>query len=81
VGYDNTTIASIAPIDLTSVDRAGHDMRVTAARLLRERMDGRSRSVLTSAAPRLIIRNTTGPPAPSRRDPRDVPQRPSQTTS
>ena len=37
-------------------------MGATAARLLRERMDGRSRSVLTSAAPRLIIRNTTGPP-------------------
>jgi LacI family transcriptional regulator len=62
VGYDNTTIASIAPINLTSVDQAGHDMGATAARLLRERMDGRSRSVLTSAAPRLITRNTTGPP-------------------
>lgn len=61
-GYDNTTIAAIAPINLTSVDQAGHDMGATAARLLRERMDGRSRSVLTSAAPRLIIRNTTGPP-------------------
>ena len=62
VGYDNTTIASIAPINLTSVDQAGHDMGATAARLLRERMDGRSRSVVTFAAPRLIIRNTTGPP-------------------
>jgi LacI family transcriptional regulator len=62
VGYDNTTIASIAPINLTSVDQAGHDMGATAARLLCERMDGRGRSVLTSAAPRLIVRNTTGPP-------------------
>jgi LacI family transcriptional regulator, galactose operon repressor len=61
-GYDNTTIASIAPINLTSVDQAGHDMGATAARLLCERMDGRTRSVLTSAAPRLIVRNTTGPP-------------------
>jgi LacI family transcriptional regulator len=25
VGYDNTTIAFIAPINLTSVDQAGHD--------------------------------------------------------
>lgn len=61
-GYDNTTIASIAPINLTSVDQAGHHMGATAARLLRERMDGRTRSVLTSAAPQLIVRNTTGPP-------------------
>jgi hypothetical protein len=35
---------------------------VDQVRLLGERMDGRSRSVLTSAAPRLIVRNTTGPP-------------------
>ncbi len=61
-GYDNTTIASSAPINLTSVDQAGHDMGATAARLLGERMDGRSRSVLTSAAPQLIVRSTTGPP-------------------
>jgi hypothetical protein len=43
----------------------------TAARLQRERMDGRRRSVHTSAAARLIIRNTTGPPRPL----------PNQTTS
>lgn len=62
VGYDNTTLAASAPINLTSVDQAAHDMGATAARLLCERMDGRSRSVLTSTAPQLIIRDTTGPP-------------------
>jgi hypothetical protein len=46
-------------------------LRATAARLLRERMGGRHRSVLTSAAPRLIIRNATGPAGPM----------PNQTTS
>jgi LacI family transcriptional regulator len=61
-GYDNTTLAASAPINLTSVDQAAHDLGATAARLLGERMDGRSRSVLTSTAPRLIIRSTTGPP-------------------
>jgi LacI family transcriptional regulator len=61
-GYDNTTLAASAPISLTSVDQAARDLGATAARLLGERMDGRSRSVLTSAAPRLIVRNTTGPP-------------------
>jgi LacI family transcriptional regulator len=61
-GYDNTTLAASAPINLTSVDQAAHDLGATAARLLGERMDGRSRSVLTSAAPQLIVRNTTAPP-------------------
>jgi LacI family transcriptional regulator len=61
VGYDNTTMASTAPISLTSVDQAARDLGLTAARLLGERMDGRSRSVLTSTAPRLIVRSTTGP--------------------
>ncbi len=62
VGYDNTNIASLAPIDLTSVDQAGHELGGAAARLLRERMDGRSRSVLTSTAPKLIPRGSTAPP-------------------
>jgi LacI family transcriptional regulator len=62
VGYDNTTLAASAPINLTSVDQAAHDLGATAARLLGERMDGRSRSVLTSTAPQLVVRNTTGPP-------------------
>jgi LacI family transcriptional regulator len=62
VGYDNTTLASSAPINLTSVDQAARDLGSTAARLLGERMDGRSRSVFTSAAPQLIVRSTTGPP-------------------
>jgi LacI family transcriptional regulator len=62
VGYDNTTIASLAPMDLTSVDQAGHDLGATAARLLRERMDGRTRAVLASTAPKLIARGSTAPP-------------------
>ena len=64
VGYDNTTLAASAPINLTSVDQAARDLGAMAARLLCERMDGRSRSVLTSTAPRLIVRRTTGPPPP-----------------
>jgi LacI family transcriptional regulator len=61
-GYDNTTLAASAPISLTSVDQAARGLGTTAARLLGERMDGRRRSVLSSAAPRLVIRNTTGAP-------------------
>jgi LacI family transcriptional regulator len=62
VGYDNTTFVSSAPINMTSVDQAARELGATSARLLCERMDGRSRSVLTSTAPQLIVRNTTGPP-------------------
>ena len=62
VGYDNTTLAASAPINLTSVDQAAHDLGRTAARLLGERMDSRGRSILTSTAPQLIVRNTTAPP-------------------
>jgi LacI family transcriptional regulator len=62
VGYDNTTLAASAPINLTSVDQAAQDLGTTAARLLGERMDGRSRSILTSTTPQLIVRNTTAPP-------------------
>jgi LacI family transcriptional regulator len=60
VGYDNSTLAASAPTNLTSVDQAARDGRP----LLCERLDGRSRSVLTSTAPQLIVRGTTGPPPP-----------------
>jgi LacI family transcriptional regulator len=49
-GYDNTTVAALAAVDLTSVDHAGHDIGSTAARLLTERIDGRTRSMLSSTS-------------------------------
>jgi LacI family transcriptional regulator len=52
------------PADLPRVDQAARDLGAAAARLLCERMDGGSRSVLTSTAPQLIVRATTGPPPP-----------------
>lgn len=62
VGYDNTNVASLAPIQLTSVDQSGGHIGETAARLLCERIDGRTRPVRTSTAPTLIVRKTTGKP-------------------
>ena len=62
-GYDNTTIASLAAVDLTSVDQAGPEIGATAARLLTARFDGRTRSLLSSTAPRLIVRRSTAAPA------------------
>ncbi len=62
-GYDNTSIAAMGPVSLTSVDQDGHLMGVNAARLLLERIEGkRQRSVLLSLSPTLVPRRTTAPP-------------------
>ncbi|MFI6349335.1 LacI family DNA-binding transcriptional regulator [Streptomyces sp. NPDC050560] len=59
-GYNNTAVAALAPVRLTSVDQAGELMGATAARLLLERLAGRTRSVLMSVSPTLVVRGTTG---------------------
>jgi LacI family transcriptional regulator len=62
-GYDNTTIAAMGPISLTSVDQDGHLMGGNAARLLLERIEQkRQRSVLLSLSPTLVPRRSTAPP-------------------
>ena len=62
-GYDNTAIAALEPISLTSVDQDGHLMGTNAARLLIERIEGkRQRSVLFSLTPTLVPRRSTAPP-------------------
>ncbi|MER6957623.1 MULTISPECIES: LacI family DNA-binding transcriptional regulator [unclassified Streptomyces] len=63
VGYNNTTVADLATVQLTSVDQAGHNMGATAARLLIERVEGRrEHAVLTTMTPRLVVRRSTGKP-------------------
>lgn len=66
-GYDNISTAALAPIQLTSVDQPGHQMGVSAARLLAERIAGRTRSILSMASPALVVRGTTGPPPAGQR--------------
>jgi len=64
-GYDNTSIAALGPISLTSVDQDGHLMGSNAARLLLERIEQkRQRSVLLSLSPTLVARRSSGKPAP-----------------
>ncbi len=64
-GYDNTSIAALGPISLTSVDQDGHLMGVNSARLLLERIEEkRQRSVLLSFSPKLVPRRSTAPPSP-----------------
>jgi LacI family transcriptional regulator len=62
-GYDNTAIAALRPVSLTSVEQDGHLMGANAARLLLERIEAkRQRSVLLSLTPSLIQRRSTAPP-------------------
>ena len=62
VGYDNTTLAALPQIALTSVDQAGRELGTAAGRLALERLDGRTRSILVSESPELFVRLTTARP-------------------
>lgn len=60
VGYDNTALAAVNQINLTTVDQPRPDMGRTAVTLLMERFSGRrdsARHVLMP--PRLVVRGTT----------------------
>ncbi|WP_245871027.1 LacI family DNA-binding transcriptional regulator [Asanoa hainanensis] len=61
--YDNTTLAALDPISLTSVDQDGRLMGGNAARLLLERIERRrERSVFFSVTPTLVTRRSTAAP-------------------
>jgi DNA-binding LacI/PurR family transcriptional regulator len=63
VGYDNTSLARLAHIDLTTIDQPRREIGMAAATLLLERVDGgrrfSRRIVLT---PELVRGGTTAPP-------------------
>lgn len=64
VGYDNTALAAVSQIHLTTVDQPRPDMGRTAVKLLLERLTGKregARHVLIP--PTLVVRGTTAPPA------------------
>ncbi|MEU0195498.1 LacI family DNA-binding transcriptional regulator [Streptomyces afghaniensis] len=62
-GYNNTSVAALAPVSLTSVDQAGAMMGETAARLLVERIEKRrDRAVVMASTPHLVTRSSTARP-------------------
>ena len=59
-GYDNTMFAAFGPISLTTVDQAGHQMGVNAARLLLDRIADRTKpTAQVKLSPTLVTRRTT----------------------
>jgi DNA-binding LacI/PurR family transcriptional regulator len=65
VGYDNTHLAAVHHISLTTLDQPRRAMGRSAAALLSDRItDPGKVSRLREVMPRLVVRHSTGP-APS----------------
>lgn len=62
VGYDNTLLAGLHRISLTTIDQAQVEMGRTAVKLLLERIDGRRDQRVHLTEPTLVVRRTSGPP-------------------
>ncbi|GAB3877581.1 hypothetical protein GCM10027612_00650 [Microbispora bryophytorum subsp. camponoti] len=65
VGYDNTHLAAVTHISLTSVDQPRRAMGRSAAALLSDRITEPGKTArLRQVSPQLVVRRSTGP-APS----------------
>jgi len=62
VGYDNIHTSSIGRISLTTIDESGTLTGEAAAKLLLERIAGRTQPKQYVIAPQLIVRGTAAPP-------------------
>jgi len=60
IGYDNTRLASLPQLSLTSVDQAGHILGGEATKLLIERIEGRSVDRHFVLPPHLDVKGSTG---------------------
>ena len=61
VGYDNTALAAMHHLSLTTIDQPRFEMGETALTFLLERIQGRSRARRAVLPPTLIPRATSGP--------------------
>ncbi|HEY8718208.1 LacI family DNA-binding transcriptional regulator [Pengzhenrongella sp.] len=66
VGYDNIYASTINRVSLTTIDQSGALTGAASARLLLERIEGRTTPAHYVVAPRLLARGTSGPPGQTR---------------
>jgi LacI family transcriptional regulator len=59
VGYDNTIYCDLAQNSLTSVDQSGEELGLQAARLLIERIRGRTEPERFVVTPRVVVRKSS----------------------
>ncbi len=61
IGYDNSRLAALPQLSLTSVDQAGHQLGSEAMKLLIERIEGRQTDQHIILPPHLDVKGSTGP--------------------
>ncbi|MER8370806.1 substrate-binding domain-containing protein [Mesorhizobium sp. M1378] len=62
MGHDNTAFCDLSIASMTSFDQSGPNFAQTPARLLIERIEGRTKSVFVTVAPKVVARGSTRMP-------------------